>query len=295
MGKNRLSSFCTSFIEENQKAIVFLLLLISITGGLVGYRYYKYTKEDPGFCSSCHMMQEAFKIWQMSKHRDFPCQKCHEMDLLEQNRMLVSYVIRGPKTSVGQKHGRISPWNACRTCHLSDIAQGSVTLSRSYGHARHVFMLNIGCEKCHTSAVHNFSPNSQACGACHADKVIHGMGMAGLSCLNCHNYREKEPKMISNERCLRCHKNFPSKGPMSSLKCFDCHHPHGKIRPSEQDCLKNCHGNEARVGQHNLHMRRAKLGCLDCHKAHSWNIGEKEAKNLCSRCHVPRNPATFIF
>ncbi len=295
MPKKSLSSFCLGFIEENQKAIVLLLLLITVTGGIVGFRYYKYTKEDPQFCSSCHMMQEAFKTWQMSKHRDFPCQKCHEINLLEQNRMLISYVVKGPRTSTEQLHGRVSPWRACRTCHLSEAEQGSVTLSRSYGHARHVFMLNINCGKCHTGTLHKFAPNVKACSSCHADKTIHGMGMAGLSCLNCHSYSEAQPKMISNERCLRCHKDYPKKGIMSSLRCFDCHHPHGKIKPSGQDCLKACHGSEARVGQHDLHMSQAKLGCLDCHKAHTWRIGSKEARHLCNRCHALKDPSTFIY
>ena len=73
--KNLLSSFCQTFIEENQKAIVFLLLLLTIMGGIVGFRYYHYTREDPQFCTNCHMMQEAFKTWRLSKHRDFPCQR----------------------------------------------------------------------------------------------------------------------------------------------------------------------------------------------------------------------------
>ncbi len=293
--KKSLSSFCVSFIEENQKAIVLLLLMLTVMGGIVGFRYYKYTKEDPEFCKKCHMMQEAFRTWQQSKHRDFPCQRCHRISMLEQNKMLISYVVKGAGTTTKQTHGRISPWNACKDCHLSDVSQGSVTLSNSYGHARHVFMQHIGCSNCHTGSSHTFAPNEQACSGCHKDKVIHGMGMAGLSCLKCHSYSEKAPKMININRCLTCHKDIPSKGPMSSLKCFDCHQPHGKIRPSSQDCLKTCHGSETRVGQHNLHLTKAKLECLDCHKAHTWVIGKKEAQKLCHRCHALKDPATFIY
>lgn len=293
--KKSLSSFCLSFIEENQKAIVFLLLLLTILGGVVGFRYYRYTKEDPAFCTKCHMMQEAFKTWQLSKHRDFPCQRCHKISMLEQNKMLISYVVKGTGTTTKQTHGRISPWNSCKDCHLSEVSQGSVTLSNSYGHARHVFMQHISCGNCHTGSSHTFAPNEQACSGCHRDKVIHGMGMEGLSCLKCHNYGEKAPMMISMNRCLSCHKGIPSKGTMSSLKCFDCHHPHGKIKPSSQDCLKTCHGSEARVGQHNLHLTKARLVCLDCHKAHTWTIGKKEARELCSRCHALKDPATFIY
>ncbi len=293
--KKSLSLFCLSFIEENQKAIVFLLLLLTILGGVVGFRYYRYTKEDPQFCTKCHMMQEAFKTWQLSKHRDFPCQRCHQISMLEQNKMLISYVVKGTETTTKQTHGRISPWNSCKDCHLSEVSQGSVTLSNSYGHARHVFMQHISCSNCHTGSSHTFAPNEQACSGCHREKVIHGMGMEGLSCLKCHSYGEKAPEMINMNRCLTCHKDIPSKGTMSSLKCFDCHHPHGKIKPSSRDCLKACHGSEARVGQHNLHLIKAALVCLDCHKAHRWTIGKKEARELCSRCHALKDPATFIY
>ncbi|MHB8882332.1 MAG: NapC/NirT family cytochrome c [Thermodesulfovibrionales bacterium] len=288
------TSFCSKFIEENQKSIVILLLMITIIGGIVGFRYYKHTKEDPEFCMSCHMMQDAFKTWEKSKHRDFTCQKCHIMNILEQNKMLISYVVKGQGTT-SQQHGRISPWDACRTCHLSDVSQGSVTLSSSYGHAKHVFMQKINCSKCHTGSLHTFAPNIQACSECHKDKAIHGLGMEGMSCLQCHSYSEKSPKMISTGRCRSCHKDIPEKGIMSTLKCFDCHHPHGRIKPTSQDCLKTCHGNEAKVGQHNLHMTKTKLQCLDCHKAHTWAVGKKEAVKRCTTCHKLKDPATFIY
>jgi hypothetical protein len=294
MPKHHLSSCCKGFIEENQKAIVLLLFLISIIGAVAGYRYYRYTKDDPAFCMSCHMMQEAFRTWQKSKHWNYPCQRCHEMSVLEQNRMLIDYVLKETKTAK-QKHGRISPWKACKDCHLSEVEQGSVTLNNSYGHAQHVFMQQIPCSRCHMGGdLHTFAPNEQACLECHADKAIHGLGMAGFSCLKCHSYSEKAPKMISNDRCLGCHKDLPRKGPMSSLKCFDCHHPHGQMKPTNDDCLKNCHGYETKVGQHNLHMTKAQLHCLDCHKAHTWVIGKKEARTLCDRCHKLKDPATFI-
>ena len=73
---------------------------------------------------------------------------------------------------------------------------------------------------------------------------------------------------------------------MVSLKCFDCHHPHGKIKPTDQDCFKNCHGNEAKVGQHNLHMNNAKLKCTDCHKAHRWEV-EKERQRVFATAAMP--------
>jgi len=290
---NKPSSFA-HFIVENRKAIVTLLFLISIIGSILAFRYYRHTQEDPEFCMSCHLMQDAFKTWQAGKHRDFQCQICHTMTLIEQNKMMVSFVMRGTKT-IKQKHGRISPWDACKNCHTADVSKGSKSLSSSYGHARHVFMQNISCGTCHFGNLHKFTPNQPACPECHTDRMIHGMGMEGLTCLNCHNFSEKTPKMITNERCLRCHKSLGEKNVMSGLKCFDCHHPHGKIKPSSQDCLKDCHGNETKVGQHNLHMTKAGLQCLDCHKAHTWTVGKEQAKTRCAKCHKLKDPATFIY
>lgn len=271
-----------------------LLLLITVIGGIVGYRYYRHTQEDPEFCASCHLMKDAFKTWQMSKHRDFQCQTCHAMSLLEQNKLLVSFVVKGTER-IKQSHGRIKPWSSCRKCHFSETAQGSVTTTKAYGHAKHVFMQNISCSKCHIGNLHNFVPDQQACSECHRDRMIHGLGMEGLACLNCHSYAEKEPKMVSDKRCLRCHKDMPRSETMASLHCFDCHHPHGEIQPSNMDCFQNCHSTEARVGQHELHMTEAKMNCLDCHKAHVWAVGKKEAVNLCNRCHPIKDPDTFIY
>ena len=291
----RIIALIEKFLAENKTAIVLLLLLISSVGVILGYRYYKYTKEDPSFCATCHMMQESFESWERSSHGDIICQRCHRMSILEQNRLLVTYVTTGYTSPKKQVHGRLEPWRACRECHLGEAMQGSVTLRASYGHARHVFMQNIECVKCHSNELHNFKPDEKACSGCHTDKLVHGLGMEGLSCLKCHSYGEKSPKMVSSERCRECHMRIPGAGPMAAFECFQCHKPHGEIKLSSADCLGRCHGNEATVGQHGLHLKRAKLQCLDCHKAHTWVIGQKEAKRLCAKCHELRDPKTFIY
>lgn len=281
------------FLEENRRTVAVLLVMLAIIGILSFYKHYEQAGKDPDFCASCHIMKEAYKTLHLSKHRDFACQSCHVISLWEQDRMLITFVIKG-LGSTGQKHGRISPWDACAECHMSGKIQGAANLSASYGHIKHVSVQKINCSRCHTSDLHKFSPDEQACSGCHKDKIIHGMGMEGFSCLKCHSYSEKAPKMISTERCVLCHKGLSIGKTMSSLKCFDCHHPHGKLKPTSQDCLKTCHINETNVGQHNLHMTKAKLQCLDCHKAHNWSVGKKEAATLCSRCHRLKDPASFV-
>lgn len=291
---DRIIGFCERLFEKNKKAVFLLLLLISLMGGLAGLKYYRYTRDDARFCTTCHIMQESYKNWHKSRHRGVICQKCHRLSMLEQNRLLVSRVAVGNAPVRGQRHGRVEPWKSCKRCHLYEARQGSISLRSSYGHARHVFIQGIGCVGCHPARFHNFQPDEKACSSCHRDKLVHGLGMEGLSCLKCHSYGGESP-MDSSGRCFGCHEEVKVNGPKAELACFQCHKPHKKIRLKSADCMLDCHGTEVRVGQHGLHIDRAGLKCLDCHKPHTWVVGKKRAKGLCNRCHSMKDPETFIY
>jgi hypothetical protein len=274
--------------------ILILVLLLCIVGFVSGYRYYQYIDKDPAYCRTCHLMEEGYRSWRLSQHSHIVCQKCHYMSIIEGNRLLIAYV-SGSGESPPQAHGRKTPWEECLRCHTQEASQGSVTLRKSYGHARHVFMENIACNTCHGGEGHSFTVDQIRCQKCHSDKLVHGMGMAGTYCLNCHSYGEKRPGLTGPERCIECHKKIPSSVPMAKLRCYDCHSPHDKLKMESKDCLSACHGNETRVGQHGLHEKKTSLGCLDCHKPHTWKIGKAEAKGLCDRCHPFRPPESFIY
>jgi hypothetical protein len=287
------------FFEKNRTGLFAIMFLVAVTGLVVGTRYYHYTKDDPEFCMTCHMLQESVKTWQLSKHWQIKCQECHKISVLEQNRLLIAYVSKGRTGPSAPAHARTAPWQACRKCHVEDIKQGSLSVRQSYGHAKHVFMENITCDKCHSSIgvrgqSHTFKPDERNCSNCHKDKLVHGMGMEGLSCLKCHSYGE-EHLGVQTARCLGCHKDVKLTGPMAALKCYDCHKPHKQMSLTSNDCLRNCHGNEIQVGQHRLHMEKAKLECLDCHKPHGWRVGRAQARGLCDRCHQLKDPNRFIY
>lgn len=280
-------------MEHMKGFILAAFVIITVLGIIVGYRYYRYTQDNPQFCASCHLMRTAFTEWQKGAHRDVVCQRCHQLTMLEQNQLLVAYVVKSNK-AFSQTHGREKPWQACRKCHMDNISQGSVTMKKSYGHARHVFMRGIECNTCHKSALHDFHPNENACQNCHKDKGVHGIGMEAFSCLKCHSFSEKTPSMVPKDRCVRCHKNIPEKGPMASLLCHQCHKPHGNIIPASSTCIKECHSNETAVGQHKLHMDKG-LDCMYCHKPHTWIVGKGMARRICSKCHGYKDPMLFIY
>ncbi len=278
------------------KKEVTLILLFIIAGVLffLGFRYYRYTKVDPQFCTVCHMMEEGFKTWRVSVHNGIECQRCHELSVFESNKLLFAFVAKGTQ-HVDQSHGRRNTWKACLSCHTEEASQGSVTLRKSFGHARHVFMQNISCNRCHIYGRHNFEPETRLCQNCHADKLVHGMGMAGLNCLNCHVFGDRSPKFVSQKRCFKCHKRLRMSEIMAKIRCFDCHKPHERLKMESSDCLGTCHLNETRVGQHGLHIKKLKLDCLYCHKPHTWRVGKKQARLLCTKCHEYRSPEAFIF
>ena len=290
----KIANFLVKLIEETKGFILVAIVAIALLGSIVGYRYYRYTQDEPEFCTSCHMMKEAFLEWRKGKHRDVICQTCHQLNMLEQNQLLVAYVIKGNGEKFSQTHGRAKPWINCKKCHMDEVSQGSVTLRNSYGHARHVFMQKIDCKTCHKNTLHNFRPNEAACQDCHKDKGVHGIGMEAFSCLKCHSYSEKTPSMIPKDRCIKCHSNIDSKSPMSGLLCHQCHKPHGKIIPTSITCTGECHKNEMVVGQHGFHMKKG-LNCLDCHKPHTWIVGRDKARTLCSKCHPYKDPRRFIY
>ncbi len=271
-----------------------LIIVIAVLGVVVGLKYYRHTQEDPQFCMSCHLMKEAFTQWYDGRHKSVICQKCHQLSILEQNQLLATFVISGNSKKFSQTHGREKPWISCKQCHMNESIQGSLTLNKSYGHAKHVFIQRIDCKTCHKDALHNFHPNGNACQECHQDKGVHGLGMEAFSCLKCHFFSEKTPSMVPKDRCIKCHPAIPQAGPMAELLCHQCHKPHGEIKPTPDTCLSECHRNETSVGQHGFHMKKG-LNCIDCHKAHSWIVGKAAAKTLCSQCHSYKSPEQFVY
>ena len=42
------------------------MLIISVLGIVLAVRYYNYIQKNPEFCSSCHLMEEAYTAWKLS-------------------------------------------------------------------------------------------------------------------------------------------------------------------------------------------------------------------------------------
>ena len=308
--------------------ILSLLLVIVGGGGFVAYKFYDFTQNNPKFCVGCHLMQEAYDSWAKSEHAKLNCHDCHHLTIPEQNQLLISFVMHRP-TKVPERHkdNVIVPSRTCNECHTSKNAK---RINKSLFHAKHVYMEQIECTECHgevkadKSGLHHFLPTEKFCTKCHTDKVVHGEGMGGLACLNCHTDRTQDLKP-GRKKCLFCHsadenirKELISDGSMDvrffqpdsamikkatkirytetspmQFFCYECHKPHtaGKVRPKTADCLR-CHAGTPKVGKHKVHLNMD-MQCKDCHKPHVWKVTEESARKDCVACHEYRSPRTF--
>jgi hypothetical protein len=308
------------------KIIIAVLLLVLLVGaGYGSFRFYDFTQNNPKFCVSCHLMKNAFEAWGKSVHKQINCHECHHLSIPEMNKLLINFVLKRP-TAVPPRHGRIIvPWQFCIKCHWERDPRypNAPMINKSTLHARHVFMEQTECSKCHGYKVHEFVPDPKFCVRCHQGKVVHGIGMNELACLNCHTDRTTN-LIPGRKKCLFCHggedvrkeliadgsidvKYFrpsketinraikidvPKDAPMQ-FYCYTCHKPHVKARPDWSVCL-GCHTNITEVGKHNIHIKVVGMQCKECHKPHSWRVTKESAKKACTKCHEYREPKRFI-
>jgi len=274
-------------------ALLALLFIISVAGLVVGLKYSRYIQKDPEYCNSCHLMQDTYNDWKNSDHKTVNCQECHQLGVIEQNMLQLKLVLYGNKKSETE-HARAKPWETCASCHWEQQKQGQAAPGESHGHYRHHF---VECFNCHPFEYHDFPFKEGSCSKCHPGKEVHGAGMEGLACEDCHIFSQREGTeknrvIPTRERCKACHetageREFPPDAPMASLECFACHNPHEQIKPDEKVCV-GCHEADLTGRGHRIHAKNA---CKDCHTAHKWKAGD--IKDLCGGCHAPKPMDVF--
>lgn len=260
-------------------AITLLVLgiVLSVGIGYGSYRLYDYVENDPAFCGSCHLMQQAWKTWQMGSHKHLTCHTCHQQDIIDRARIVWHWATR-QYTSV-PPHTRL-PQRVCETCHMRQGSPSIQTLD-TVGHTIHVGRVGLTCLACHAPSLHAVQPRVKDCQQCHTAAHMNLGGMVALHCTVCHNFlaRDKEEEAIIPQRqaCLACHttmqikaETFPAGAPMA-FACANCHKPHVQPAVRFQDCL-GCHASVLEDRAHFEH--RALTDCVRCHLPHNWKATE---------------------
>jgi hypothetical protein len=305
---------------------VVVFLAVSLWGG---YALYDYKENNPNMCIGCHLMQSAYDKWHVSEHAGMNCHACHQLTYPEQVMLMVNLVLHNPK-EVPARHGKvIVPSRLCSNCHIEKDEHfgypDAKKITNSAFHARHYFMAQVECTKCHGYKLHEFTPDPKFCVNCHKDKnEVHGM--PSLACLSCHNDRSDNLKP-NRDACLICHGSeeqraaikkacpqdkkgcspsdqdvaaavklgmtFPENGAMR-FECQKCHNPHKNIKPTVEENCMPCHANVKKLGKHAMHLESG-LKCFDCHRPHYWRVTKADTKQKkCSGCHGAVDPANFL-
>jgi nitrate/TMAO reductase-like tetraheme cytochrome c subunit len=259
-------------LPKRKKLLLIGIMVIAIIMGFSIHSSHDYVHNNPKFCISCHIMDDAYEKWATSSHHLINCQECHHQGIKAKIHQVWFYVTQRPEAVV--HHPELNH-TICAQCHLSDDPQWKL-IADTAGHNIHFKKAKIDCLECHMGGVHNFLRPVDACLNCHEDKVEGpGKKMAFAHCTDCHSFLSKKERLIPDRKtCLECHQkievekeSFPQNAPMASFDCSECHEPHKKIKPDREACL-NCH-EDTKVSHK---QRDYKKSCTECHKPHIWTV-----------------------
>ncbi|MDF1562725.1 MAG: cytochrome c3 family protein [Deltaproteobacteria bacterium] len=285
---------------------------------LIGWRTYSYVQHDPTFCTSCHIMDDAYDKWAGSVHQQVTCHECHANDIQANLRQLWVYWTEPPEKP---QHRPEVENSTCYECHRVGGAAGDHDAGKNEdpnwkhvlaesGHAWHVTKQRIQCIRCHSTSVHQFVPPSQVCVECHKHENLEKTSM-DEHCTSCHAFKaiNRESLKPARSDCLGCHEEmqvsaevFPkhveeAKDAPMAWDCGKCHKPHTKPKLESADC-KGCH--QEKLKDSDLHAVADHDVCTNCHLPHSWypdvpktcqaechsdKTEEHTEGNVCTDCH----------
>jgi hypothetical protein len=288
------------------KAAAIPVVLVLAAGiGSVGYRTYDYVEHDNTFCTSCHVMIEAYERFTESAHAELGCHDCHKQPVTASLRQLFLWVADRPE-EVGP-HAPV-PDIRCRACHIDQDPERWPQIAASIGHRLHFEsddpdLGELKCVSCHGVSVHDFVPAAATCGECHEEAEIQLGRMTGsteMHCVVCHDFLGRDLVTLpgldegiamapTRAECLGCHEmaellvpdEFETE-PHGGV-CGACHNPHNQTEPlGAAAACEGCHTEVETLNEfHRSLHAEIQSDCTTCHSAHSWKADKLE----CLDCH----------
>lgn len=291
------------FNRLKKRGLIISVAAVAVVGfGWIGFSTYQYIQHDPSFCTSCHIMDEAYGRWSESVHSVIDCHACHTPNLKANLRQLYMYWTNPPEKP---RHAPELENSVCYKCHhTGDPEHPEATLAGEQwrevlaeaGHQEHVKVQRIQCIRCHSTSLHKFVPPTEICKECHTRLNLGDSRMSDHHCLSCHSFKAtgRESLRPIREDCLKCHKamhvgteSFPESGAPMHWDCRQCHKPHDKQFLDVEDC-KGCHASQ--IENSPIHAVATHTTCTQCHKPHTWKI---DPKTSCMECHAGREEHAF--
>lgn len=303
------------------------MLLVSLAVGAFGmlaYGTYDYVQHDNDFCTTCHLMEEPFDLFQASAHKDLSCKACHHPTTYQRALMGLEQILYGPQ-EIGA-HAEVEN-EKCAACHVEGDPEQWALVGNTAGHKVHLesddrTLRGLQCVECHSVSIHEFAPTDRTCGrsGCHDEirVALSRMEGLGIHCVTCHQFDAEVPDPPAelwgsapeddfgahdgaaalafstlrpgHDACLACHEMqelvgiFPEDEPHDG-DCSTCHNPHDQVR--SRDAGRSC----SEIGCHTMvdtlpvkHHVWAGIDVDDCAQCHEQHDFRVEEDN-CLSCH----------
>ena len=294
-----MKSLISKIKQLNWKVKILLLaaaVMVAASGAIV-------VSEQPGFCNSCHIMNNYYDNWKTSTHSEVNCLECHLqpgfMGHVKGKINGLSQAIDCMVGRVGTKPSATILEESClrAECHsteellATDIDFNGVKFTHKNHIKKVVDGINITCGTCHSHFEGNehFRVNNDACFTCHFLRDTEtSEQLVQTSCTSCH---EVPNKIIQRGLVTIHHSEFVS----YKASCEDSCHKKEIQKTSKIDdrvCL-NCHNfskeqHDDSVELHKIHSTGHKVECFACHGKilHGHTEVESVSDMLdCQNCH----------
>jgi len=280
-------------------AEIFTAIILLITTPALIYT------STPTFCNTCHTMQNHYKAWGKSKHKNVGCVACHQkpglmgftIEKVNTLRMVIKFVAGSYKNPI---LGEVDN-DSCNRCHKNMVKKSLVSRTIKVSH-KEFLEKGAKCTGCHNTVAHEKAilqpkyPGMDYCVTCHNDKEVTS------KCELCHvEDIGKRPREVMDYPKVHMDKNIRCNGCHDTKTCNKCHgvempHPanfaspwqHAKLAAFDKQkiCLKchdldfcnQCHmfpGHQYEFKSTHGTGGRTEEGCTGCHRT----------EKFCSLCH----------
>jgi nitrate/TMAO reductase-like tetraheme cytochrome c subunit len=268
--------------EMNRRNLI-LISIIVIVVMVPSVFAYNYFQNNPKFCTTCHLMNQAYETWDHSAMHEVNCHTCHEAGIVEGLGHVVDVITKNPQevTRPTEVDNEI-----CETCHTSEDPKWLQVVNTA-GHKVHFFGSGQppDCIDCHGIQLHVFEPPEEACDECHETTTMMGTPEMHIHCLVCHEFTVQDESLFPEHgECAACHEEketmeitFPTNA-HANTTCLNCHNPH--VEEQQTDCV-TCHDGP----ETGLHQLSAHGNCESCHVPHS----SEDMRDVCVSCHTDKD------
>jgi nitrate/TMAO reductase-like tetraheme cytochrome c subunit len=309
-----MKSLISKIKQLNWKVTILLLAtaaMVVVAGAIV-------VSEQPGFCNSCHIMNNYYDNWKTSTHSEVNCLECHlQPGFMGHVKGKINGLSQAIDCIVGRVGTKPSATILDESCLRSECHSTEELLTKDidfngvkFTHKNHIKNvvdgINITCGTCHSHFEGNehFSVNNDACFSCHFLRNIEtDEQIVQTSCTSCHEVPNKviqrglvsinHSEFVSYKASCEdsCHKKEIQKtSKIDDRVCLNCHNftDAEKILLADKRVTESKEHQYDSVELHKIHTNDHKVECFACH----GNIlhGQKDVTSIsdmldCQMCH----------